>query len=61
MTKGYIDTDEWYPVYTIDIEPTYQEDAPIEIPDDLVNRYHQAMVKFDEVQKELRMLLNHEH
>lgn len=50
--KITIDREEWYPVYTIDREPSKRE-KPIEVPDEIVERWERIEVEFHKVQDEI--------
>lgn len=56
MATKVIDSDEWYPVYTIE-EPNPSFVVPVvEVSEDLMVRYNRIMEEFGSLQRELRAL-----
>ncbi len=53
--KVWIDSDEWYPVYTLHTQQ-YSDEATVEIDSIFYERYKKALKEFRAVQKELREL-----
>jgi len=58
MVNIWIDQDEWYPVYKLRLEKGYffARKNPITIPREQYVRIMKVFHKFDEVQKELKIL-----
>lgn len=57
MVKRRLDVDEWYPVYSLEVElRTYAGDMLVEVPQELVDRHDRIMAEFDAMQAELRAL-----
>jgi len=55
--KVLIDSDEWYPVYSIETNPAYFFGAPlVEIDESLLKRYENAKQEFEAVQLVLEEL-----
>lgn len=55
--KLYISKDEWYPVYSIDLENLWSIGKEVEAPDDLLQRYELALQQFRAVQQEMARLM----
>ena len=57
--KGYIDKDEWYPVFSVSKDNTWDNGTGVvEIPDELYEKYRKNMDEFGDIQVELRHLFN---
>jgi len=55
--KMYIDTDEWYPVYTLrDDKRTYLPSYEVELDQNLMDEYQRIMDEFDAFQEILSKL-----
>lgn len=50
--KVFIDSDEWYPVYSFDMN--YGQE--VEVSEETLARWKQTMVDFDKMQREMREL-----
>lgn len=55
----WIDSDEWYPVYGLDLDPSdygRKWDPSIEVPRSFLRRYQRTLAAFERLQDELREL-----
>jgi len=57
--KVYVETDEWYPVYTIYESDEYARmySKQYDVPDKLLNRYKKSLDAFKRVQSELKRIV----
>lgn len=53
-----IETDEWYPVYSIQDDTTleWREDELYDVSQELIDEYWDAMTSFTDIQLKLRMI-----
>jgi hypothetical protein len=56
MPQIYVETDEWYPVFSYDMDPTYSRSRAHEITADELSRLERAFAEFDWAQGFLRVL-----
>lgn len=53
MTKIWIISDEWYPVYSFNDYESRYADADVDIPEETLERWQKVFYQFQEVQDEL--------
>ena len=51
MKKVFIDSDEWYPVYSMRLEGEFSYGTPAKVSDKVYARYKQVMEEFEKLQE----------
>lgn len=58
MKLTYLDSDEFYPMYKTQPEPSRYVEYAVELPEDLEERLNRVNAEFEAVQKELKDFLD---